>query len=340
MVIQDIKRILLIRLKGIGDVVFTLPAVNVVRENFPEARISFLTRKENAQLLEGFRAIDEVIPLDRSIYRLKNPARIVRETFLMLLSLRRKRFSLAIDFHGLGETALLSWITAARERWGVLYGPREYLRAWAYTRGIPRDWEVHPAEWNLRMLELCGLKNGPVRNTWDLPETALEEARAFLRRENLAAGRPTLFIQPFSTSLKKNWPLEKQLSLARHWRARGVQVLFGGSPDERAALEPVRAAGFPVASGTPLLVTAALMNLSTVILGGDTGLLHLAVAMNKRVVLLLRCPTRKTYPFQHPDWAVSTHAGDAVAIELDAVVRACETAFAQANSPPVDSCAL
>jgi ADP-heptose:LPS heptosyltransferase len=46
----------LIRLKSIGDILFTLPAVNVIRENFPSAKIAFLTSKENAPLLQGFRA--------------------------------------------------------------------------------------------------------------------------------------------------------------------------------------------------------------------------------------------------------------------------------------------
>ena len=95
------------------------------------------------------------------------------------------------------------------------------------------------------------------------------------------------------------------LAVARHWHARGVQILFGGGPAERAALEPVRQAGFPVSAGVPLLVTGGLMKLSSLILGGDTGALHLAVAMGKRVVMIRNSVAPGSpYPFQHPDWAV------------------------------------
>ena len=63
------QHILLIRLKSIGDVVLTLPAVNAMRDNFPSAKITFLTSKENAPLLRGFSEVNEVISLDRAALR-------------------------------------------------------------------------------------------------------------------------------------------------------------------------------------------------------------------------------------------------------------------------------
>src|SRR5215831_3146359 len=89
------ERILLVRLKSIGDIVFTLPAVNIVRENFPNARISYLISQEHTPLLSGFRAIDEIIPLDRSPYRSANPVTIMGEAFRLVQLLRRKKFRLA-----------------------------------------------------------------------------------------------------------------------------------------------------------------------------------------------------------------------------------------------------
>ena len=66
------ENILLIRLKSIGDVLFTLPAVHRVRENFPGAKITFLTSRENAPLLEGFREVDGVITLDHARFQSGN----------------------------------------------------------------------------------------------------------------------------------------------------------------------------------------------------------------------------------------------------------------------------
>ena len=154
---------------------------------------------------------------------------------------------------------------------------------------------------------------------------------SFFNAHHLKLAGPTLFIQPLTSSPAKNWPLENYLCLANIWRARGVQVIFGGGPAERSALEPARAAGFPVAAGTPLLVSGGLTRLSNVVVGGVTGLIHLAVAMNIRCVMLLGNPHGETgFPYRHHDWAVSPPPGQSLAdLKTSLVVAAIEQAFAE-----------
>lgn len=146
------ENILVIRLKSIGDVLFTLPAVHALREYFPDANITFLTSKENVPLLRGFREVDGVITLDRAA--LRNSFRAAPEIFRLLLRLRAGKFSLIVDFQGYGETAWLSWWSGALRRWGSLEGGR---RRWAYTLGANRDYRIHPVEQNLSLLRQCGL---------------------------------------------------------------------------------------------------------------------------------------------------------------------------------------
>ncbi|HEY5345071.1 MAG TPA: glycosyltransferase family 9 protein, partial [Verrucomicrobiae bacterium] len=104
-------RILVIRLTAIGDVVLTLPAVSGLRQNFPAAKITFLTTKENAALLQCFRDVDETITLDRAAFRSRNPWRIAKEFFRLLRQLRAGKFSLAVDLQGNGESAWLTRFT-------------------------------------------------------------------------------------------------------------------------------------------------------------------------------------------------------------------------------------
>ena len=325
---RQTENILLIRLKSIGDVLFTLPAVHRVRENFPGAKITFLTSRENAPLLEGFREVNEVIALDRARFQSGNPMSILSEAFSLFRRLRHGKFSLVVDFQGYGETAWLSWLSGAPQRWGSVYGPG---RRWAYTRGVTRNDRIHHVDRYLSLLEQCGLRPGEILNEFVLPDGALNEARRFFAAHNLDAANPALFIQPFTSSPSKNWPLENYVSIAGHWRSHGVQVLFGGGPSERAALEPVRQAGFPVSAGVPLLVTGGLMKLSSLILGGDTGALHLAVAMGKRVVMTRdSIAPGSPYPYQHPNWAViPTNGRDVSSIETGAVIEACTRAFSE-----------
>jgi ADP-heptose:LPS heptosyltransferase len=320
------ENILLVRLKSIGDVLFTLPAVHAVRENFPLAKIHFLVSKEFAPLVRGFADADEIIPLDRSIYRLGNLKSAGVETIQLLRGLREKHFSIAADFQGYSETELLAWWSGAPERWGNVYNKS---RGWTYTQTSHRDTKTHPTEWNLSLLRRCGLRIGEIRNDYHLPADALEKARRFFAANKLDEEKPTLFIQPFTSNPQKNWPLENFLKLGWHWRSRGVQVLFGGSFAERDALKPAVSAGFPISAGARLLVSGGLMKLSTLVVGADTGLLHFATAMGRRVVMLMHSNAPgASHPFQHADWTVTPPPGKSVSeISVESVIEACAKKF-------------
>jgi ADP-heptose:LPS heptosyltransferase len=143
-------------------------------------------------------------------------------------------------------------------------------------------------------------------------------------------------LQSFTSNSGKNWPLERYLELARRQRQRGAQIIFGGGPGDVDRLAPAQAAGFCVAAGSPLLISAGLMQLSSVIVGGDTGLLHLATAMGKPVVMIM--PSNhpgSCHPLGHPDWAVTCGPGDKIAdIPAGEVIAACERALGADQSTP------
>jgi ADP-heptose:LPS heptosyltransferase len=319
--------ILLIRLKSIGDILFTLPAVHMVRENFPSAKITFLVSKENASLLRGFRDVNEVIAIDRAALRSGNPLKMTGEFFSLLRRLRTGGFSLVVDFQGYGETAWLTRLTGAHERWGSVYSTG---RKWAYTRGVKRKEDLHPAEWNLFLLRECGLKIGAIKNQFILPDDALAAAKKIFSEHKLDFAKPTLFIQPFTSSPHKNWPFENYLALAKYWRARGVQVIIAGGPADRPLLDRARSLGFAVPADRPRLTDAGLMKLSTLIVGGDTGFMHLAVALEKRVVMLMNLQgPGSAVPFRHPEWVIAPKTGSPLAdVAPETVIDAVGAALA------------
>lgn len=318
--------ILIIRLTAIGDVVLTLPAVSALRQNFPAAKITFLTTKENAPLLQGFRDVDETIVLDRAAFRSGYPWRIGKEFVRLLRQLRAGKFSLAVDLQGNGESAWLTRLTSAPQRWGIVH---KAGRRRAFTHSVNRERHIHAAEMQLALLKYCGLHTDSARNEFVLPPDALAAARDFFIANGLAPEKPTLFLQPFTSSLAKNWPLENYLALAKHWQARGWQIIFGGGPADIAALEPARTLGFVISAGVPLLVTGGLMQLATLTVGGDTGALHLAVAQGKRVVMLMNTnrPGRP-HPVRHAEWSLTPEVERSLAsISLGSVIAASEAAL-------------
>ncbi|MDB6016033.1 MAG: glycosyltransferase family 9 protein [Pedosphaera sp.] len=324
---RNIDNILFIKFKSMGDVIFTLPAIHLLRQNFPTAKITYLTSSENEPIVAGFPEVDELLVVDRKIFKQGNPLKMGAATVELFRRLRRGHFSLAIDFQCYAETAMMSWLTHSPERWGYQIGRR--LRRFAYTHSMPRPGDVHPVDANLTLLTHFGLKPMPVCNQFKPPEKGREAARQFLAQHKLNTDAPTLIIQPFTSSPQKNWPLENYLAVANFCRAKGVQVIFGGGPGEKELLSPVVAAGFPVFAGLPLSTVAWLLERATLVLGGDTGLLHLAVAMGKRVLMLMvpggpgRC-----IPYGHPEWVISpTRSTQLSEIQPDAVNEAIATAL-------------
>lgn len=322
------EKVLVIRLKSIGDIVFTLPAVNRLRAEFPAAEFHFLVSREHATLLEGFRAVDQVITLDRQKLRRFNPFAMAGEILRLGRRLRTERFSLVVDLQGYGETGLMTWYTGAPKRWGTVYRRQ---RSWAYTQPVLRDPEAHPAQSHLDLLARCGLTPTHPTNEFALPGTALEEARRIFASHGLRENRPAVFVQPFTSTAEKDWPLEQYLAIAAKLKERGQQVLFSGGPADREALEPARQQGWPVTAGTPLLVTGGLMKLSNLVLGGDTGVLHLAVALGKRVLMLMTSTgPGSCYPFLHCDWTLVPKPGSGMAgLEQEAVERAVSDALGE-----------
>jgi ADP-heptose:LPS heptosyltransferase len=328
----EAQRILVIRLGGFGDVIFTLPAVHLLRSTFPEAKFSFLVYKEFSSLLEGFPGIEQVITLDRTQFRSRNPVSVCAETLALLRPLVCSRFKLVVDFQGFGETALLTRLSGAPSRWGGVYRPG---RSWAYTRPVSRNLKLHPVDFQLQVLRDAGglscVSPAGIFNQFTLPETAVAQARRFFLEHDLRPDRPTLFIQPLSNGSHKNWPLSHYFATARHWRQKGLQVLFGGGPGEKATLEPARRSGFPVAAGSSAIFTAGLLKLSTLVLGGDTGPMHLAVAIGTRVLMIMSGAHRGAcLPVGHPDWTIHPPNGSPLSsIAPGAVIGACTRALVE-----------
>lgn len=296
------KDILVIRLTAIGDVILTLPAISVLRRNFPAAKISFLTTSQNSELLRGFSDVADTIILNHAAFRGKNPFRAGGELLSLVRRLRAGGFSLAVDLQANGESGWLARLSGAPRRWGIAKKPS---RRWAYTSTIDPV-PLHPAETYCHLLQHCGLDTSVSRNEFHLSADAREAAQKLLAGNGLSLSRPTLYTQPFTSAAHKNWPLDNYLAIARYWRERGIQIVFGGGPGDIAPLRAAAAEGFCVTAGVPLLVTAGLLQQSTLILGGDTGMLHLAVALGKRVLMLMHDarPGSPT-PFQHNDWAIA-----------------------------------
>src|SRR5205085_874410 len=103
-----VMRILLVRLRQIGDVVFTTPAVRGLRERFPDAHLTYIVESAAAPVVAGNPLLNEVIiaPRERGLAGLADDLALIGR-------LRAARFDMAIDFHGGPRSSLLTWLSGA-----------------------------------------------------------------------------------------------------------------------------------------------------------------------------------------------------------------------------------
>ncbi len=292
----------------IGDVVFTVPSYYLLREYYPEAQIDFFVRDTTEQIPKGLPGVGRVIALHQQIYHEHNFWQALKETSQCIRSVKQGHYQLVIDFSATGETALLSLLSGARERWGIV-SSRARIRPFIYTKYTRICSDKHFIDQYRNILAEAGLRLSNPRNEFFVPAENEAKAKELLAEFSIDIDRPYIFIQPFTNGSIKNWPLERYITCAERWTDEGIQVLFGGGPRDRDRLRPV-ADRFPVAAGkADLLTSAGLMKFSRVIIGADTGLLHLAVALQKRVIMLMAATSPILYgPYGHPDWVVQPAA--------------------------------
>ena len=255
---------------------------------------------------------DEILLLDRKRLKRFHDGGLA-ELLNLWRGISRARYDIVVDFQSYGETALLSWLTRAPQRWGLVY---RRSRAWAYTCAFPRDEKAHQVDAQLQVLAECGLDTRCPENRFELPSEKESAAEKLFLEFGLKSNRPAVFIQPFTSSPGKDWPLDKWMALARRLRRSEIQVLFGGGPADRAKLDAAILENFPVAAGTDLLTSCSLAARCDLVIGPDTGLLHLANAAGCRVVLMKHL-TAKECPYGHPDWVLTPGKAGLPVAEID-----------------------
>jgi ADP-heptose:LPS heptosyltransferase len=160
-------RVLLIRLRLIGDVVLSTPVIRAVRRTFPDATITYLVEQDAAPVVIGNPHLDEVLIVQRSrgFMRLVDDVR-------MAWRLRRRRFDVVIDMHGGPRSSWLTLATGAPQRIGYDISGRR----WMYTRTVDRPRELRPRHSVLNQWDLLAAIEGwqetppdPARDAVEMP---------------------------------------------------------------------------------------------------------------------------------------------------------------------------
>jgi len=285
--LSQARRVLVVRLGAMGDIVQTLPAVATLKHGMPHSEITWVVESKWQALLEGNPYVDRVILFERgTLGSLKSAWR----------ELRRERFDVAVDFQGLIKSALV----AACSRPERLYGfdsksARERQAAWFYSSRVHSD-AVHRVDKYLDLAMAAGVTN-PLK-VFPMPQG---------RPEGRLPRGEFILASPRAGWGSKQWPLEFYAALGERLRVEcGMPLVLNGA-------EEIRAPGTEShVSGIAGLIDATRR--ATAVVGVDSGPLHIAAAIGKPGVAIYGAtdpaatgPCGKTFVVLRDGAAVTTY---------------------------------
>jgi lipopolysaccharide heptosyltransferase II len=306
-------RILLIRLRLIGDVVFTTPIPRALKRAFPGARVEYVVERSAAAVVAGHPHIDEVIVVDRP----RGLARVAADLTLAR-RLRRRRYDVAIDLHGGPRAAWLAWATGAPQRIGYAIAGRR----WMYTRTVARPRALRPRhsvvnQWDL-LEAIEGWPGGapdPARDAVAMVTPPDVEARVARRLEaaRVAAGDEIVVVHVSAGNPFRRWLEESFAALVTGLAAATGRrrVILSSGPSDRAAASRIGARARAALGAAAdrvvefgefdLAELRALVTRSRAFVGGDTGPLHVASTTGTPIVGLFG-PTleERSAPWRDP----------------------------------------
>ncbi len=282
-------KILLIKLSSLGDIIHTLPALSLLREAFPNARIDWVTEELPATLLSGHPYIDKVFVYKRYVWPdyLKTGKwfKLLNETRAFFKDIKNG-YDIILDFQGLLKSGIITALTKGKRKIGFEGKEFNYL---FLKEKVSTNYNDHAILRYLKLVEHLGI---PIRHIdfplsynhrkWDFP-------------------KPFVAINPLARWQSKLWFREKWVALAKALNKLGYKVVFTGNINDSIYISDV-CKNIPDAvnlSGrTPLKELASLYKQANLVISVDTGTMHLAAAVGTPVIALFG-PTApwRTGPF-------------------------------------------
>jgi heptosyltransferase-3 len=299
--LKNVKKILIVKLRQLGDVLLTGPVFSALKSRLPEAAIDAYVYSESLSILEGHPAIDSFLSYDRNwkkrffFFRLYQEWKLLRE-------IRRRRYDLVINLTEGDRGAIAAKYSGATIRVGFdpkgkgLFGKKKLYTHVAKNCPSLR----HTVERNLDAVRRIGIF--PTELERDLFHHVPLEA---LERMKQRVGEKFILIHPTSRWRFKCWPSEKMRALSKALLDDGARLVFTAGPDA-AEIEMVKeiTQGIEVcnlAGQISLKELAALIQLSSLLICVDSLPLHLASALKKPVVAIFGPTSEITWgPWRNP----------------------------------------
>jgi heptosyltransferase-1 len=289
-------KVLIVKVSALGDVVHALPVLAWLKSADPLMEIDWLVEEGFAPLLDGHPLLCRVHPIATRSWRRQGPLAALREGLRTIGLLRRERYDVVLDLQGNSKSGLFTLLCGAPLRFGFdNKGAREWPNLLATNRRVAlAETDHHISERSLAIARAAFPHGGEHRLAGPLPisPAALFGVEARLAELGLT-GRRLVVLHYGTTWPTKLWAVESWRELVKQLLSQTatVPVLTWGSAEELSVVESIAS----VAAGRaviwprgPLPELVALLARADVVIGGDTGPIHIAAAVDTPTVSFYR----------------------------------------------------
>ncbi len=280
---SDVRRVLVVRLRSIGDTVLATPALAALRRFLPEAQIDVLLEDWVAPLLLAHEGVDNVISVKRD--GTMNRLQVVRH-------LRNERYDVVFNLHGGTTATFLTRATGAPHRIGFANYQYGFLHnhVAAPAAEIWNKTPIHSVEQQLALVASVGV---PVSDKIPTRLTITKEAAASvyvkLQQQGINANDSFALIHPAAAFDTKQWATENFARVVEHLNERGLMCVALATKSEQATLEVLRASArvqIVTFDDLSLPEVTALAARARLFVGNDSGVAHIASAVGVPSVVI------------------------------------------------------
>jgi len=332
-------RIALVKLSSLGDVVHALPAARAMRAWWPRAELTWVVERREEVILAGNPDLDHVVAIDTRLWRrdFKRPggaSTVVVKVRGLVRRLAAGQFDATVDLQGLWKSGVITALTRAPLRVGLAAKLcRERASAWFTNQHVsPPPEAVHVVEQYLGVVAALGIDMAAVGPpAFPISKDADAEARMgrWLEDEGVKATTPLVLLNPGSGGDHKRWAVEAFRRVGDELAVRlGARVAITWGPGEeplaRAIAHGMRT-GALVPPETTIIEMIALFRRAALVVGGDTGPVHVAAVLGVPTVGLYG-PTsvRRNGPYGPGVVALQSPTGRMDGVSVESVLGAAQ----------------
>ncbi len=290
---KNIKNIMILGSIGIGNLLLFSPALKLIRREFPDAKLTLIILKKAFKYLYGnSEEIDEIMVVEEKKYP------CLKDKIKLILELRRKKFNLSITTFPSNrfEYNLLPFLAGVKYRIANRY-PLKYWRSLSFLQNlkVSVDMNIHDLEQNLNLLKPLNINSDIEKKIYlEISNKNSKKAAELLKNMEINEKNILLGFHPGSSlergMILKRWKDGKFAELGKKLIEKfEVKILIFGGKEEDKLKEDIKkliGKGSYTVSDISLLDTAALIEKCKIFVSNDSGLMHIAVAMNVKTVAL------------------------------------------------------